>query len=98
MAKSVWKSILGSLIGEGRGIVKEVTRTIRDTEKKIEMATAKAIKAASVFLLMFIGLIFALVGVSQWLAVKYSLQAGMGYVIVGVLLFLLGWFGKAVRN
>ena len=76
---------------------KKMNRTIMEAEKKIEKITANAIKASIVFIMVFVGVIFALVGLSQYITVAYNLSEGLGLIIIGVALILLGWFGKLIR-
>lgn len=71
---------------------------IERAEKKVEQVTKKALKAATVFIMVLIGLIFILVGLSKYLDVALKLQPGVGLMLVGIVLFLLGLFAKLVRD
>jgi hypothetical protein len=78
-------------------VSKEVDRTIDHAERTIEEATVKAIKASTVFILIFVGLIFALVGLSKYIGYVFDLDVGVGYLIIGATLLLLGRFAQAIR-
>ncbi len=99
--KKLWDAMAGFLSGEAASILEEAEKTMDKTidnmEKKIEVVTVKAIKASAVFLLIFVGLIFGLVGLSNYLTEAWQLKDGMGQIIVGAVLLLLGWFAKLVR-
>ena len=69
-----------------------------DTEVHIGKLTRKVLKNATLFVMMFIGIVFALIGISEYLAANYGLVDGVGYIIVGLILFLLGWFGEEMRK
>ena len=105
MAKKTWKKVADTLgdfvVGEASGMVgsvgKRVDRTLKDAEKKIEHATVNAIKASIVFIMMFIGLIFILVGLANYITERFTLGDGMGLIIVGAALIFLGWFARLVR-
>ncbi|MFC1648512.1 hypothetical protein ACFL1B_03555 [Nanoarchaeota archaeon] len=98
-----WMDFLAKLFGvEAKGMIREVgktvDRTLENAEKKIERLTHNALKASMMFVLIFLGLIFALIGLAQFITAHYTFKPGIGYILVGVVLILLGWFAKAVRS
>ena len=98
--KKFFKTLGKFLIGEAylvRQVEKGVDKTIHEAEKKIEHLTVKAIKASAVFMLILLGLIFSLVGLSNYLTSRYALTDGFGYIYVGLALIFLGWFARLIR-
>jgi len=101
---SFWKNMMGFVAGEKLfhavdGLKAKVTETIGEMEQRIERATVKALKASLLFLMMFVGVIFLLVGLAQHLnATVPNLANGLGTVLIGALLVLLALFARLFRN
>lgn len=102
MAKFL-KGIMGFLAGEKLyhavdGIKAKVNETIAEMEKRVERATVKVIKASILFLMMFVGALFLLIGLSQYLNETVpSLAHGLGTVIVGAVLIVLALFARMMK-
>lgn len=101
---SFWKNILGFVAGEKLfhvvdGLKAKVEETIEEMEERIERATIKALKASLLFVIMFVGVIFLLVGLAQHLnATVPNLANGLGTVLVGALLVFMALFARMFRN
>ena len=85
--KNLMKAVTGEAI---QGMVDNV-------KTRIEDVTRKAIKASVIYVLMFIGLVFLLVGLANWLQAYYSWLDGIGFMVVGGAILLLGVIVKALR-
>ncbi|MBN2458917.1 hypothetical protein JXB28_01405 [Candidatus Woesearchaeota archaeon] len=94
-----FKEIGKFLLGEGLSkFTEKVDKTIKDVEKKIEIITMKVIKTSILFLMMCVGAIFLLVGLSQYLnSTVPALRHGLGTVVVGAVLIALALFVKAMK-
>ena len=86
------------LIGSGAdSIKKKVSVTIEDTKKKIQQTVEYVIKTTVVFLIIVLGFIFALVGLSRYLTETVpSLDHGLGFLVIGGGLVVLGLIVKAL--
>ena len=96
---SFWKDVAGFLAGEGiKGLKSTVDKTIKTVEEKIERATIKVIKTSILFLMMIIGVIFALVGLAQYLNNTVSgLANGLGTILIGAILIVLALFVRIMK-
>lgn len=96
---SFFKDIGGFLLGEGvKNLKKTVDSTIKNVEERIERATIKVIKTLVLFLMMFIGVIFALVGLAQYLNNTVpGLANGLGTILIGAILILLALFVRVMK-
>jgi protein-S-isoprenylcysteine O-methyltransferase Ste14 len=69
------------------------------TDARIHRATVKVIKASILFLMLFVGLIFMLVGLAQHLnATVPKLANGLGTLLVGAVLIFLALFARLFKN
>jgi hypothetical protein len=87
------------LLGEGMSRLKDkVDKTIKDLEQKIEIITKKVIKTSILFLMMFIGAMFILIGFAKYLNETVpSLGHGLGTIIVGAVLIALALFVRVMK-
>jgi hypothetical protein len=87
------------LLGEGMSRLKDkVDKTIKDLEQKIEIITKKVIKTSILFLMMFIGAMFILIGFAKYLNETVpSLAHGLGTIIVGAVLIALALFVRVMK-
>jgi hypothetical protein len=98
-----FKGVADWLIGGGLNsavdhIKERVQETIAEMEERIERATVKVMKTLALFFMIAIGLIFMLVGLSQFLNETVPrLAHGLGTVLVGAVLVLLALFAKMMR-
>ncbi|MAE13646.1 hypothetical protein CMO92_03700 [Candidatus Woesearchaeota archaeon] len=97
--KDVSKVFLGdSMKSVLAGVKEKVEETIEETQKKIEIVTARVIKTLVVFLICALGFIFALVGLATYLTETVPrFDHGLGYLVVGGVLVLLGLVVKVLR-
>jgi len=96
---SFWKDLGGFLVGEGVSTIKKkVDKTIKNVEERIEVATKKVIKAMALSLMLFLGIIFALVGLAQYLNNTVSgLRDGLGTILIGAVLIVLALFVRVMK-
>ena len=87
------------LLGEGISKLKDkVDKTIKDLEQKIEIITKKVIKTSILFLMMFIGGMFILIGLAKYLNETVSgLGHGLGTILVGAVLIVLALFVRIMK-
>jgi len=87
------------ILGEGISKIQEkVDETIKKVEQRIEIATMKVIKTSILFLMIFVGVIFMLVGLAQYLnAVVPRLAHGLGTILVGAILIVLALFVRVLK-
>jgi len=72
---------------------------LEDFQERIRKAIERAIKRAIIFLLIIIGFIFALVGFARYLTETVpSLDHGMGFVVVGLVLIFLAIIARVFSN
>ncbi|MFH1401026.1 MAG: hypothetical protein ABIH41_05910 [Nanoarchaeota archaeon] len=92
---SMLKEILSFITGEGLRSAKDA---VRQTREEIERAAKESVKRAIIGVIMLIGFIFFLVGLSAYLdATVPSLGYGLGYMVVGGGMVLLGLIVKWLR-
>ncbi len=86
-------------MGEGVSTIKKkVDKTIKNVEERIEVATKKVIKAMALSLMLFLGIIFALVGLAQYLNNTVSgLRDGLGTILIGAVLIVLALFVRVMK-
>lgn len=87
------------LMGEGMSRLKDkVDKTVKDLEQKIEIITRKVIKTSILFLMMFIGAMFVLIGFAKYLneAVP-GLAHGLGTILIGAVLIVLALFVRVMK-
>ncbi len=100
MAKGKFFKEAGSfLLGEGMSRLKDkVDKTINDLEQKIEIITKKVIKTSILFLMMFIGAMFILIGFAKYLNETVAgLNHGLGTIVVGAVLIALALFVRVMK-
>ena len=87
------------LLGEGMSKLKDkVDKTIKDLEQKIERATIKVIKTSILFLMMFIGAMFILIGLAKYLNETVpGLAHGLGTMLIGAILIVLALFVRVMK-
>jgi hypothetical protein len=49
-------------------------------------------------MLMTIGILALVIGIVMWLSVAYSWPAYMGWIVGGILLLIIGWIKKMMKN
>ena len=70
-----------------------------DMQQRMELAIEKAIKRFIMLVLMFMGIIFSLVGLSKYLSETIpNLSNGLGFVVVGLALLFLGILTKLLST
>ncbi|MBW2990389.1 hypothetical protein KY348_01650 [Candidatus Woesearchaeota archaeon] len=94
-----FKEIGNFLLGEGLSTFKKtVDKTIKDIEVKVERATIKVIKTATLFLMIFLGVIFILVGLATYLNENVrALNDGLGTILIGAVLIVLALFVRVMK-
>jgi len=94
-----FKDIGKFLLGEGISKLQEkVDETVKKVEQKIEIITKKVIKTSILFIMIFVGAIFMLVGLAQYLnATVPGLAYGLGTILVGAILIVLALFVKVMK-
>ena len=71
--------------------------TLEKVQDKIDETTKKVIKALTLYVMFVIGVLFLLIGLSNWLDARFLWMDGTGMLAVGAAVILLGFFAKAVR-
>lgn len=66
-------------------------------EETVDHTTEKVIKAASLYVIFVIGLLFFLVGLAKFLQAYNVWVDGAGFLVVGTSLILLGFLVKGLR-
>jgi len=94
-----WKKLLEELLGGGVSSAKKAAfETIDRAKLGVEEATKRVLKAASIFVLIILGLIFVLVGLANYLDAINNWISGVGLMIVGgviiLLMIVVSWFKK----
>jgi hypothetical protein len=94
-----FKEIGNFLLGEGITKLQEkVDETFKKVEQKIEIITKKVIKTSILFVMIFVGMIFILVGLAKYLNETVpGLDHGLGTLLVGAILIALALFVKAMK-
>lgn len=90
--KHFWKQfiegeILTLLVSNIKSLV---TSTLDNVQKSIKDTIEFIIKKAFSFILMIIGVIFLLVGISRYIEIAFNLANGVGYILVGITIVLIG--------
>ena len=94
-----FKEIGKFFLGEGITKLQEkVDETFKKVEQKIEIITKKVIKTSILFLMMFIGAMFILIGFAKYLNETVSgLAHGLGTILVGAILIVLALFVRIMK-
>ena len=75
------------------------TETMEEAQRRIQEATVKALKAATIFIIMIFGLILVIVGIGTYLSNTVpALNYGLGYVLIGGVLMGLGLLIQFFKN
>lgn len=91
----VSKEVAGDILG---GVKDKIEETIENTQERVEQVTKHVIKSLTLLLMFFIGLIFILVGFSQYLEERFvSISQGMGLLYVGGIMVILAVIVKALK-
>ncbi len=89
------KSKLSSTVDE---IKEKAEEFIEDAQIRITVLMQELIKKTVNLFLIFLGVIFGLVGVAMYLSTHVDAFAGgVGYIVVGVFILLLAWLAKHVE-
>ncbi|RME52468.1 hypothetical protein D6783_04600 [Candidatus Woesearchaeota archaeon] len=98
--RQAFKSLFGAgVAGTVQNIKDTVDTTLHSVEEKVRATTTIVIKTSIIFLLIFIGTLFFLVGIAQYLSTTIpALRGGLGYALVGVLLLLFGLVSNALSR
>lgn len=81
------------------GDVKIAAQEIMDMARmRLDEAMRAIVKGAVIFLMLSLGFIFLLVGVSAFMDAVFSLVPGAGLMIIGGALILLGLFAYAMSK
>lgn len=89
-----------SILGEGvRAVADEiqekVQQTMDDLHRRIEHTVHHTLKILTLYVIIFIGFIFVLVGFARYLTeIIPALDHGLGFIIVGMVLVLMGLFAS----
>ena len=98
--KKALMEIGGSILGDGvRAVADEIKEkvheTIADAQQKVEETIHRALKVLMLYIIIFIGLIFVLVGFAKYLSETVdALAHGLGFLVVGLVLVLMGMFAS----
>ena len=97
--KDILKDIFSLGASELLGNVKKQVRdTMDEAEARIGKVMRNFVRVIVVLFMVFIGGIFALVGLSRYLETLPSINSGVGYIIVGGALFLLAIFAFIMQK
>lgn len=94
-----WKKLVGEILGSGlSGAKKAAMDTIDHAKDKVQEITKQVLKAATMFVLIILGLIFVLIGLAKYVETVNNLIPGVGLMIVGgaiiLLMIIVSWFRK----
>lgn len=98
--KSIVAGIGSAILGEGVKAVAEelhqkVHQTIVETQQRVEHTIHHTLKVLTLYLIIFIGFVFALVGFAVYLNETVpAFENGMGYVVIGMGLIVMGIFAN----
>ncbi|MBR9693060.1 hypothetical protein GOV07_03975 [Candidatus Woesearchaeota archaeon] len=103
MAKGAWwKEVIGALVpaaGTAASSFKTVAReTMVEAQERVRETTKMVAKAAVVFLIIAIGMIYVLNGFGKYLETAQNWMPGMGAMVVGGVLVVLGLFALLIRK
>ncbi len=95
-----FSKLFGFVAEEAVDVIKgKVEETLIDIETKVERATKKAIKVLVLYVMVFLGAIFMLVGLAKYLNETVpSLAHALGFVLVGACLVVLALFASMMRS
>lgn len=101
--KGFWQTFIAILLGEQAeaildSVKTKVDRTIEETEAKVAIATRKVVQTLAIVFIIFLGFVFVLVGISQYLEKIPSLEGGLGYVLVGAVLVIFALIGRLLTG
>ncbi len=99
--KDILKDLASSIFSGS--VVEDVKHTVKQTMDDIEKKTLRivhnTIRSLVVMIMVSIGAIFALVGLSKYLSeTVVSLNNGLGFVVVGAALIILATFAKLMQK
>ena len=100
MFKSLLKTLTG-IVGESiiDDVKDKVDETLEDAKLKVGEIVELVIKKLVLVFLVFVGLIFGLVGISKYLSeATIAFSNGLGFVLVGAVLLLLAVFAGYMRK
>jgi hypothetical protein len=89
-----------SILGEGvRTVADEIKEKVQETihtaQLRVEETLKHALKVIMLYIIIFIGFIFVLVGFARYLGETMpALDHGLGFVLVGMVLVLMGLFAS----
>ncbi len=70
---------------------------VDNVQDRVEQTTRKVIKSAALFVLFVVGLLFVLIGLSQWVETNWHFAHGVGLLLVGGIIVFLAFVIKAFR-
>lgn len=102
--QSWWHSFLDFVVDTGKEtlvdtVQEKMQETLEVAELKLERALKRVLSVTALFLLLFIGFIFALVGLSQYLSERVeAFNYGVGFIVVGAGLVVLALLLRIAAN
>jgi hypothetical protein len=99
-----FKSIFSFIAGIGGETImttlqEKVSETMDEAEARIERAVKRILTALTLFIILFTGFIFVLVGLAKYLTESVtSLNFGLGFVLVGACLIILALLIKVIAK
>ncbi len=98
--KDILKEIFSSKLKDKiSGLKNDVKDTVDYVEERAKIMAENFVKNTVIFVFIFTGAIFILVGLGKYLSKTVPvLRYGLGFVVVGVLLLILGLFSKWFSN
>jgi len=98
--RKIISEIGSNLLGDGlRSVAEEIKQKVHETimmaQQRMEEALKKALKMLTLYIIIFIGFIFVLVGFGKYLSETVpALDHGLGYILVGIVLVIMGLFAS----
>ena len=101
---SFWEQVMNIIVGTSKkglldSVKEKVSETMEEAEERLERAIKKVLSITAVFLIVFIGFIFVLVGLAKFLTESVtSFNFGVGYIIVGAGIIILALLFRIGAN
>jgi len=102
--KTFFQGFIDFIVGAGKDTIfdalqEKVTETIDEAEIRIERVIKRILSIITIFAIIFLGLIFVLVGFSKYLTEAVdAFNFGIGYIVVGAALIILALLFRIAAN